>query len=506
MEAKKITELFEYIEKNTEIPSYEIQGWKAWGIIRYHLGLYLLTTDISKKNNINKRLLSLLKLKGVPPLLKYLNSIIHFFIILHTKTKHSDVIVRILSNARRDKIKGKYKCVHFDDIIENSKEINYYIMEELSAYKKHFSPAYNKVDFFSEGLDLYSIFKKINVKNDQINYIKERIIKELNLIKDGDKKQEIQEVISLIKRTFSIQIIYFIKRKETYKRLFKKINPKIFLMVCSYGSEALVGAARELNIKVIEMQHGLISQYHLGYNYGKHLLKYKNKFPIPNYLLTYSEYFTKLLLKHSFRDKSELITTGNSRIDYWQSSIKSNNNTIFNNIFITSQWAITDPLIVFLEKTLKLIKKKGMNVTITVKLHPREKASLKKWLKLKNKYKKNLIVIDGDALNLYKYILKSDFHASVYSSTHIESISLSKPTAILKLSGWEHVSDLVKENIAKLIKTPEEFIDTIIHSIKKDKFYKDWVDNTKKTSERYQEKNAIKKNISSIKKIMKTQY
>ncbi len=502
MDSKQVMQLFEIIEKNTKIPEYEIENWNIWGILRTRIAFSLLGREFGKK----KRIIYLIK--RFPNLLRILKSYVAYGFIPYTKDYY-DVLVRTTTDAKRDFINNKYKDVYFDDIITNS-DLKYFVIEDLGVMedlgrKKHFKPTLTRVGYFSEGLRLKAFLKKVYIDKNHLIKIKKDIINELKDLKRKKGLKDIDKLINFIENDFERQIIRFFKIKQVYRELCEKINPKIFMLFASYGLEAMVAGVKEAGVKVIELQHGIIYKDHFGYIYGKHLNKYKNKYPIPDYILTYGKYWNEVLLKNSFRNKNELISVGGCRIDFWKKLAKEmhKEDGVFENIFITSVGGNPKSLIKFVKEVLLILKQKNINVRITVKLHPGEsKQGLKGWMKLKQEYN-SLMIIHPQALNLYNHFLNSDFHASIFSSTHYEAISVGKPTAILKLDGWENISELIKWDIAKLVNNPEQFVKLIEHSIKKDDFYKNWVKNTRERTKQAQEEDAIDKNVKVVKRILK---
>lgn len=54
---------------------------------------------------------------------------------------------------------------------------------------------------------------------------------------------------------------------KAYRLLFRILGTKRLYVVVAYAFPEIITAARSLDIEVIEMQHGIISRYHLGYSY-----------------------------------------------------------------------------------------------------------------------------------------------------------------------------------------------------------------------------------------------
>ncbi|MFW6016026.1 MAG: hypothetical protein ACOCRK_06275, partial [bacterium] len=96
-----------------------------------------------------------------------------------------------------------------------------------------------------------------------------------------------------------------------------------------------------------------------------------------------------------------------------------------------------------------------------------------------------------------------DFHASVYSSSHYEAISLGTPTAVLELDGWENVSDLLDNKIAIRISSPNNFVNLIEHILKESKYYKDWFNETNQKRDSYFKRNGIRNLVDKINSVVK---
>ncbi|RZT07792.1 hypothetical protein EV649_7720 [Kribbella sp. VKM Ac-2569] len=58
-----------------------------------------------------------------------------------------------------------------------------------------------------------------------------------------------------------------LRLRALYRALLKKHRIKTVYLVVAYFHQHIVGAARDLGIRVVELQHGAISPFHLGYSY-----------------------------------------------------------------------------------------------------------------------------------------------------------------------------------------------------------------------------------------------
>lgn len=60
---------------------------------------------------------------------------------------------------------------------------------------------------------------------------------------------------------------FFLGLKQVFSALLKNVQPNYLYIVVSYGCEALIAAAQDFGVQVIEFQHGSIGRGHLGYDF-----------------------------------------------------------------------------------------------------------------------------------------------------------------------------------------------------------------------------------------------
>ena len=72
-------------------------------------------------------------------------------------------------------------------------------------------------------------------------------------------KKELEKAFNLeinLEWILTIHILNFHYDYKKYAELFKKRNPKKIFVVVAYENQAIVAAAKDLGIEVIELQHG----------------------------------------------------------------------------------------------------------------------------------------------------------------------------------------------------------------------------------------------------------
>ena len=122
----------------------------------------------------------------------------------------------------------------------------------------------------------------------------------------------------------------------------------MIFVVVAYENQAIVKAAKDLGIEVIELQHGTISPYHLGYSYPENTMRINNEIReieyFPDKILSFGDYWQNS--SHFPIDKENIISMGfpyfeeNSRTYMKMAEHKENEKTKQKQILFISQGVI----------------------------------------------------------------------------------------------------------------------------------------------------------------------
>jgi hypothetical protein len=239
---------------------------------------------------------------------------------------------------------------------------------------------------------------------------------------------------------------------------FKKHIPKIFFVICSYGNENIIESAKNNNIPVVEIQHGLIAKGDTaGYDISSNFVKKS----FPNYFFSYGNFWLKDI---NFPIQKEQIF--NVGFPYLIEQSK-----LYKNVYPKDQITFISQGI-YGEKiariTVELFKLIPNNIKIIFKLHPGE------WDRWKNIYpellafnnKKKIKVID-DSITIHNYQLlaESKWICGVNSTLIYESLFFKCNIFIINLPGYEMVDGLIKSGRALLINTPNDIISNLNNNI-----------------------------------------
>jgi len=246
-----------------------------------------------------------------------------------------------------------------------------------------------------------------------------------------------------------------------------QLCPEVILLQVAYTNHALIAAAKELKIKTIEFQHGIVDRHHPGYSWLSSSLVYKNQIPIPDLVFLYGDYWKDELSENGFWN-NELRAVGSLRLDDYRKRNYSESNVIDNNIektiTVTTQALDTDRLISFL---VEFINTSNNSIHINIKLHPREFNRLPYEIGFRD-YPNVKIISGPEAPSTFDLISHSDFHVSIHSTCHYEALGLRKPTIILPFTNHERILPLCTQALgyAFLASNPKEMDEIIKRNIK----------------------------------------
>ena len=285
---KEICQSIWNLEEKYELNHKEIQGCYPWQLIRMYL-YYEITRKTNVFESAQQSSLSLAdKINSFLPFAK--NSILS-----NPLSGKETVDVLIFDHPRKVIFEDEYQDIY-----------SYFLKDTLNEYGKTFetieSPYLNK-----------HFRNKSNITENHVKF-NDRILlgsfihKTRNRGKvpfQEDEKQLINAVKNELESIFNIEIDLFriiedhiLNFQYDYKKyieLLQKRKPKQVFLVVAYENKALVAACKKMNIEIIELQHGTISPYHLGYSYPENTMKINNEIKeieyFPDKILSFGDYW-----------------------------------------------------------------------------------------------------------------------------------------------------------------------------------------------------------------------
>ena len=416
---KELREFIVYLEDKYDLLNFKIDGVKPWQLIR--LSLYY---DLGIAANImSKPHSSMTKKNKILNILNIIKSSIFKNPFLSKKT---DIV--IFPPARIKKAGDKQIDIYTHYFIEKMlKDKIDFIEIEHSHLGKHLKQKqkwrYHK-DFILVIRDLF--YKMIKLKNIDYN-----ILAQL----ENEVKQKIGSNFNLTSKLIIASKKYKIEY-SLYKRLLEQIEPKQIYLVVSYGGlGSLIKAAKDLNIEVLEFQHGTFSKYHFGYYYGedKKDLEY-----FPNKFLVWNEYW-KNLMNFPIEDTNIIIKPfaylENKKNSY--SQVKR----IKNHAIVLSQGILGDKIASEILNNWEYFKQ----FDLKYKLHPGEYEIWKTYPSLVKLLEFNNVELIKD-IDLYKLFSGCEYQIGVFSTALFEGVEFGCKTVLLNLPGIEYMNKFIKLN------------------------------------------------------------
>lgn len=355
---------------------------------------------------------------------------------------HSQKDILIFRHPRKVLVNDQYIDI-YTKYIEDEMKLSNRSYESIDfpdnlIHRTKYDESVSNIESVSLAFDyLYGILQKKFFISKKLTNSDLQYIKQLNEVINEDFDININ-LLDIVVRS----IAKFKYRKRYFTRILRKKNPSIIYLVVHYSRHELIAAANEMGIKVIEIQHGIITPFHIGYSYSTNF-----KIPyFPDSMVLYGSIWSEIV--------DIPLPTNNlflRKFDYLYEQ-KKNLMSIEkeNTITIISQGTIFRELFEFSITLAKLME----NYKIYYKLHPGE---IVIWNNHKSKYElpKNLVVVSTD-FTIYELFSISKYVIGVYSTAVYEALYFECKILILNLSGYKYLEDLLKNGYANLIESADQ--------------------------------------------------
>jgi hypothetical protein len=275
-------------------------------------------------------------------------------------------------------------------------------------------------------------------------------------------RHDIADLLGSLKAYTAVTLI------EAAKRAIEEERPNIVLMHDEYGALQLsfIHAARAKGIPTVSLQHGLISEEQISYVHEpEHISGERHDllFPIPDKMCAWSEDARQDLIEIAKFPQSVPVITGDPKIDFLPSAIRS-----FNHEEITKRLGIPKGNIIMFatenlpsehEKSLitKSVFKAAKSLPecyVIVKMHPNEANTSYYELAAKEAGLLNYSIVRD--VNLYELLYISNLVILSYSTVAVEAMRMGKPVISLNLMGLHDNVSFIKNRRAFVIRNPDE--------------------------------------------------
>ena len=232
--------------------------------------------------------------------------------------------------------------------------------------------------------------------------------------------------------------IYFQYRFLKWVLKIKKA-PKIAFFVPSYTNFGFIRALKEKGSRIVEIQHGVISQEHFGYNYP-------SSFPeiyFPDHLLTFG---SMPRVESQYWDVVQQVPVGSFVIDHYLQSLHPSKEIEKHRFRYKRIFGVS---LQDCETGMQLIThliKIALNLPEELFLMKRRRTS-REFYQKQYSFPENVQFCED--LNVYELILQTDFHITAYSSTALEAPALGKQNILFNINNKarNYYGSILKENV-----------------------------------------------------------
>lgn len=363
-------------------------------------------------------------------------------LVRHSPISRISSEIAFFGTGRRKKNSaGKWEDIYIDPLLPKLERP--FVFFEPRFQGRHWTPAETSRILHTDLLDLSAaVLRSTRLVHARLSHLEREQLRsiEKSLLDEFGVEVGVSKCVraSLTERKSALSF---------YTALLGRIRPRLVFLVCSYGRETLVEACKGLGIPVVEIQHGVLGRYHLGYSYPSSAA---TKRAFPDYMLLFGEYWKKAVDFPLAEDRVRIL--GYPHFEAERSRVAGLHRR--RQILFVSQPVFGERLSRFASE-LQLLK--GATIKIVYKLHPRERRSWESrypWLK-----KAGIHIVDDDSPTLYELFATSTAQVGVNSTALFEGLGYGLQTFIVKAPGYEYMGDLLRQGHATLVENAEDVLD-----------------------------------------------
>lgn len=433
---------FVSLEQAADMFSVREQGIPIWWFIRQR-AYALLRQKATGIDSLRKTADSL---RPVQSLSMGLDAFAKGFINPYRSSK---ILALSMSSARRHLTENGHAFDVFFDFLSHVPDCDYAVMEFPDRTPHSVRPYSSKVfygDWISARGNLARRFAVgYSCKGAQVE-IRDKF---LHMARDVGVEIPFQEADSLVSREAA-----FVRSTMPLARTaIGVIKPRIVLVECGYAPSHMVVqiAAKELGIPVLEMQHGLISDQSLGYQFGIRNDSSLEDSPFPDKILVFGDHFKHLLVTNPHIREDMIVSVGYPYLWLFLQDRQSLSRAMRESVLITSQPGLGG---FWSDFAVEVARKTGRRVTI--KPHPAEMDRIGSIFG--NALASGLVDVIADQSSLYDLFPRTEFHLSVWSTSHLEAIAFGLKDIVVCAGGMEDQFTFLKELGLPFASNPDEVV------------------------------------------------
>lgn len=408
------------IETKYEVENIRSKDMQVWPVIRFSLWAYYQ----SGVKPIEATSL------GTTRIFELLTQFFYGFKYYFRKYKY----IAFSDSSERKFINGKWLDKSVDFILEN---LPGSLLIELPL-PRHYKKSEVPTQFITSKLPLYALekiystlfLKRLKIENEDI----------------------IKQILSELKCEFDYRSVLRrnIAQNKVGKLLQWLYRPKTVIVQCSYTNIGFIKAFKDKQVKVIEVQHGLITSTHEAYNVFK---RFDTSY-FPDFFLAYGDIEKEIFRRgHFLISEDRVIPVGHYYLDVLNNSNRTIAAVIPEVISYSFGVSITGQMLSVEQKLIEFIIEVASQMpSICFFYLPRNSNSY--IFKIDN-LPTNLVNAYGR--DTYEVIRLTSYHTTLFSTCAIEALALGTPNILV------NIDNLAKIHFSELLSPSEStvFVDTV---------------------------------------------
>lgn len=295
---------------------------------------------------------------------------------------------------------------------KNDVDVTYWSRSSIGERQKSFSQNSKSLDFMYWPFMLFKLFAKLPFRTKGFQQFYRSLSPLFTSL--GCEQVNFEQYLYCEYLNFNYQ------SSRYYKLLINSAVKEVYLVDSYSKNGAIIDACHRLGIRVIEFQHGIISNYHLGYSVGQPSRNYKL---FPDKFLAWGPQW---LNGCHFPESME--------IDYVEPFYKSKVQAVAkkNKMVIISQSVIGEELAKFVLTKLNL----DSFDEVTFKLHPSEVSKMEVY---QDQFRYSKVRISTQ--DIYQELNEATTVVGVFSTAILEAVDFGCKVYFAPLQGSEYVAD-----------------------------------------------------------------
>ena len=347
----------------------------------------------------------------------------------------------VLNSPSKVRIGDEWTDPYTGPLLENIPHA-FSIWEDGSYYQHAVEEKHTENLYYFDRLHVEGFFKK-GVSSSWRRTIREEAGFLAEAARQFGGKVPREEIARLIERP----VWLYRNHSDTIRRKLLQKKIKCLLLFCHYEPLRMLVAsiAKSLGIYTVEVQHGSMGRYHVGYNFH-----FKDRLDtLPDEIFTFGRYWneTTRIAGNGVR----LTPTGMPYVEERMRRLSPPDEHDKTRVLMVSQATIGGQLGEMALGLRRLLDPEQYE--IVYKLHPREFDSWR--LTYPEGFPAPGIRVEK-ATDLYDLLNETDIHVGVYSTVVIESLLFNKPLILVESYGAHYFTHLIEKGRARFARNAEE--------------------------------------------------